>query len=105
MDMDDEGKWSGASLRIFGGTLQPEEIGSALGLKATHTYLKGELLSPAHASVRQESGWLLQSPLSNRSDMVEHLKCLLASPQPKPHLISDLPRKYRLVFSYRSPPL
>ncbi len=96
MDMDDEGKWSGASLRIFGGTLQPEEIGSALGLKATHTYLKGELLSPAHASVRQESGWLLQSPLSNRSDMVEHLKWLLDSLEPKRDVIRELSGKYRV---------
>jgi hypothetical protein len=96
--MDDEGKWSKAGLRIFGETLQPEEIGLALGLKATHTYLKGELMSPGHTSVRQESGWLLDSPVSKRSDMVDHLKWLLDSLEPKRDVIRELSRKYRIDF-------
>jgi hypothetical protein len=96
--MDDEGKWSKAGLRIFGETLQPEEIGLALGLKATHTYLKGELMRPGHTSVRQESGWLLDSPLSKRSDMVDHLKWLLDSLEPKRDVIRELSRKYRIDF-------
>ena len=94
--MDDSDKWSRASLRIFGDTLQPEEIGSALGLQATHTHLKGELLSPKHTTVRRESGWLIQSPLSERSDMVDHLKWLLDSLEPKRDVVRELSRRYRI---------
>jgi hypothetical protein len=94
--MDDKGMWSRASLRIFGDALKPEEIGSALGLKATHVHLKGELLSPKHTTVRRESGWLLESPLSKRSDMVDHLKWLLDSLGPKRDVIRELSRKYRI---------
>jgi uncharacterized protein DUF4279 len=94
--MDGDGKWSRASLRLFGETLDPDEIGSVLGLEATHTHLKGELFGPGHTARRRESGWLLQSPLSKRSDMIEHLKWLLDTLEPKHMVIRDLAGKYRV---------
>jgi hypothetical protein len=93
--MDGDGKWSRATLRIFGDTLDPDKVGSVLGLEATHTHLKGELFGPGQTAVRRESGWLLQSPLSKRSDMIEHMKWLLDALEPKREVIQELSRKYR----------
>jgi len=94
--MDDNDKWSRAALRIFGETLRPEEIGSVLGLMATSTHLKGELISPKHKAVRRESSWHLQSPLSDDSNMVDHLKWLLDSLAPRLDAIRELSEKYRI---------
>jgi len=94
--MKDNGVWSRASFRIFGDALQPKEIASALGLRATHEYLKGELFDPKSTSVRRESGWLLESPLGKRRDMVDHLNWLLDALEPKRDVIGELSRKYRV---------
>jgi hypothetical protein len=59
-------KWSQASLRIGGETLQPADIEAALGLRATRTHLKGQPRServPVRKAVWQDSMWLLSSPL------------------------------------------
>jgi hypothetical protein len=94
--MDDAGNWSRASLRIFGESLDPDESGSALGLTASRTHLKGELLSPAQKTLRRESGWLLQSPLSKRGNLVEHLTWLLDAIEPKRDVVRQLSSKYRI---------
>jgi hypothetical protein len=94
--MDDNGKWSRACLRVFGETLRPEEIESMLGLKATRAHLKGELLSPGQKAARRESSWRLESPLSTCSDMVDHLKWLLDSVDPKRDVIRELFKKYNV---------
>jgi len=65
MDVDDEGKWSRASVRIFGETLQPEEIEAKLGLKATRTHLKGQPRSRRYKGVWPHSLWLLEIPTSD----------------------------------------
>ncbi len=69
-----------------------------LGLEATHTHLKGALFGPGQTAVRRESGWLLQSPLSKRSDMIEHLRWLLDALEPKREVIQEVSRKYRIDF-------
>lgn len=92
--MDDNRKWSLAGLRIFGETLRPEGIGPMLGLTATRTHLKGELLSAKHKTVRRKSSWHLDSPLPDDSDMVDHLKWLLDSLEPKRDVIRELSREY-----------
>jgi hypothetical protein len=96
--MDGDGKRSRACLRIFGDTLDPDKVGSVLGLEATHTHLKGELFGPGQTAVRRESGWLLQSPLSKRSDIIERFKWLLDALEPKREVIQELSRKYRIDF-------
>jgi hypothetical protein len=96
--MDGDGKWSRASLRIFGDTLDPDMVGSVLGLEATPTHPKGELFGPGQTAVRRESGWLLQSPLSKRSGMIQHLKWLLDALEPQREVIQGLSRKYRIDF-------
>jgi len=96
--MDDDGKWSRACLRVFGDTLEPGEIGSVLGLKATHTHLKGELVSPRHPTVSRESGRLLESPLSKHAHSSDHLEWLLSAVEPKCDVIRELSKRYKVDF-------
>jgi len=96
--VDDNRQWSRASLRIFGETLQPEEIGTALGLVATRSHLKGERRSSRHKAVWRGSAWLLQSPLADESDMVDHLKWLIDVLEPKLDVIAELSNKYKIDF-------
>lgn len=56
-------RWSSATLRIFSANMLPDEIETALGLKATRTHRKGERHSPRHDLVWRESAWLLSSPI------------------------------------------
>jgi hypothetical protein len=96
--VDDNRRWSRASLRIFGETLEPEEVGVALGLAATRSHLKGELRSTRYKAVWRESAWLLQSPLADENDMVDHLKWLLDVFEPKLDLVAELSNKYKIDF-------
>ena len=96
--MDDNRKWSLAGLRIFGDTLPPEAIGPTLGLAATRMHLKGELLSPKHKAVRRKSSWHLDSPLPDDSNMVDHLKWLLDSLEPKRDVVKELCKQYEVDF-------
>ncbi len=96
--VDDYRKWSRASLRIFGETLQPDQIGAALGLVATRSHIKGEPRSKKHKAVWRESAWLLQSPLGDESDLVDHLKWLLDKLEPKLDVIMELSNEYKIDF-------
>ncbi|MGA8431680.1 MAG: DUF4279 domain-containing protein [Candidatus Sulfotelmatobacter sp.] len=98
MHVGDDLKWSRASFRIFGETLQPEEIGVALGIAATRSHLKGELRDARHTAVWRESAWLLRSPLARGTDLAEHLKWLLEAIESKTDVIAELSKKYRIDF-------
>ncbi len=94
-------KWSQASVRIGGETLQPEEIGAALGLQATRTHLKGQQRSqraPIRKAVWNDSMWLLSSPLGKDRDLAEHLPWLLDALEPKFDVFKSLSEKYQIVF-------
>jgi len=94
--VDDNRKWSRASLRILGETLQPDQIGAALGLVATRSHIKGEPRSKKHKAVWRESAWLLQSALGDESDLADHLKWLLDKLEPKLDVITELSKKYKV---------
>jgi uncharacterized protein DUF4279 len=96
LPLDDNGSWSDASIRIFGETLQPEEIGAALGLKATRTHSKGQPRSPRFKAVWRESFWSLQSPLGKDRDLASHLRWLLDTLEPKLTVIRSLSEKYQV---------
>ena len=96
MDVDDEGKWSRASVRIFGETLQPEEIEAKLGLKATRTHVKGQPRSRRYNVPWRHSLWSLESPLSDDHDMADHLKWLLDRLEPRLDVIMALSAEYRV---------
>jgi hypothetical protein len=94
--VDDDPEWSNAGVRVFGETLQPEEIGAALGLKATDTHVKGQPRSRGHKEVWPHSLWSLASPLSDDKEMAIHLKWLLDSLESKVDVIRALSAKYRV---------
>jgi uncharacterized protein DUF4279 len=96
LPLDDNGSWSHASIRIFSETLEPEEIGAALGLKATRTHSKGQPRSPRFKAVWRESFWSLQSPLGEDSDLASHLRWLLDALDPKLGVIRSLSEKYQV---------
>lgn len=94
--VDDDRGWCRASLRIFGETLKPEEVGAKLGLVATRSHLKGERRSKRHTSIWHESGWLLESPLPKESNMPEHLKWLLDAVETRIEVLGELSGKYKV---------
>jgi hypothetical protein len=91
-------KWSRASLRIAGDTLQPDEIGTLLGLEAAKSGVKGERFSSRHSAVRRTSFWLLECPLSKHLHLEEHLKWLLNLLEAKHDLIISISDKWRVDF-------
>jgi hypothetical protein len=86
----EDGKWSKAGLRIFSETLSPSEIAEILGLEATKTHIKGTLKSSRVRLVWPTSLWLLNSPLSDRNDMADHLRFLLDLLEPKMDALKQL---------------
>lgn len=89
-------KWSKATLRIFSKTIDPSEIGKRLGLEATKTHAKGALRSPRHEAVWPTSMWSLNSPLSDHSDMTDHLRYLLDLLEPKMQALEHLARDCKI---------
>jgi len=97
--LEDNSKWSKASIRISGDTLRPEEISMELDLKATRSGLKGERLegSPRMRPLRN-SVWILNSPLDNQYPLENHLEWLLDALEPKLEVINGIARKYETDF-------
>jgi hypothetical protein len=82
--LDEEEKWSQASLCIYSETLTHEQIGTALGLKATRTHSKGQ---PRSKQVRKylhkDWAWILSTPTGGHPNLVEHLRWLLDAIEPR----------------------
>ena len=91
-------KWSRASLRVFGDTLQPDRIGAMLGLESTLSHLKGERVSTRNDAVRRTSLWLLQCPLDDHLPLQAHLIWLLDLVEPKAELINLIGQDYSVDF-------
>jgi hypothetical protein len=70
-------KWSRVSLRIVSDVIDPVGIGKKLGLEPTKTHVKGSLRSTRHSATWPSSLWLLNSPLSDQSDMADHIRYFL----------------------------
>src|SRR5947208_1337766 len=96
VNSDEHQRWSSASIRVFGETLRPEDVGAALGLQATRMHHKGELRGRDHKVVWRESAWLIKSPLGKDRDLPEHLDWLLNAVEPKLDVIRSLSEKYRV---------
>jgi hypothetical protein len=94
----DQNKWFRASLRISGDTLRPDEIGSLLGINPTKTRLRGGPRSSNSKQVWADSLWLLQSPLGDDCEPVQHLEWLLNSLEPKAEIIKGLADRFRVEF-------
>jgi Domain of unknown function (DUF4279) len=96
--LQEDEEWSRAAVRIFGDDLQPEEIETALGLKATRSHIKGQPRSPRYKGVWHETYWCLDSPLADERNMTDHLNWLLDSLEPRGDVIKALSGKYRIDF-------
>jgi len=87
---EEDRKWSRVSLRIASSTIDPMNIGKQLGLEATKTHLKGSLRVAGHKDVWRSSLWLLNSPLSDQSDIADHLRYFLDLLEPRERVLNHL---------------
>ncbi len=94
----DQGKWFRASLRVSGNALQPDEISSLLNLKPTKAHLRGEPRSSKSKLAWNNSLWMLQSPLSDECEPVQHLEWLLNSLEPKAGIIKGIANRFHVEF-------
>jgi len=72
-----------ASLRVFGDVLEPAEVSALLGRPPTRQHRKGDKVAGKAGgngdAVEPTGAWILDSTLSERSELEEHIEVLLAS--------------------------
>ena len=68
-----------ASLRVFGDSLEPEEVSALLGREPTRCQRKGDKIGPNSANVEQTGAWILDSGISEKAEVEEHVETLLAA--------------------------
>jgi hypothetical protein len=66
------------SLRVFGDSLEPEEVSALLGREPTRFHRKGEKCSADGSSIEPTGAWILDSGLSEKSEIEEHVEALLS---------------------------
>ena len=67
-----------ASLRVFGDSLEPEEVSALLGHQPTRCHRKGDKCGPHGASVEPTGAWILDSRTSEKAEIEDHVESLLA---------------------------
>lgn len=66
------------SLRVFGDSLEPDEVSALLGRQPTRFHRKGDK-NPQNPSLIEPTGaWILDSALSEKSEIEEHVEALLS---------------------------
>jgi hypothetical protein len=98
MDLDANGGWSRAGLRIYSDTLRLEEVEAALGLKATGAHLKGQLRSHRLKVPWHETMWRFGTSLKEDSGLEGNLVWLLDSLEPKRGVIQMFAEEHRVDF-------
>lgn len=69
------------SLRVFGDSLEPEEVSALLGRQPTRSHRKGDKTSQASAtgaSTEPTGAWILDSGLSEKAEIEDHVEALLS---------------------------
>ncbi len=75
------------SLRVFGDGLEPEEVSALLGRKPSRSHRKGDKAfrtsstsktSGSVASTEPTGAWILDSGLSEKAEIEDHIEALLA---------------------------
>lgn len=66
------------SLRVFGDSLEPEEVSALLGREPTRFHRKGDKSSADGSSIEPTGVWILDSGLSEKSEIEEHVEALLS---------------------------
>ena len=103
--LKNESRWSKAALCIYGETLQPDEISSALGLQPTNSGLKGQRQSKyPNARELRRSIWILDATVDEHLPLQDHLESLLDALEPRLIAISGIAKQYdtRLICGYSS---
>ncbi|MBY0399838.1 DUF4279 domain-containing protein [Myxococcota bacterium] len=67
-----------ASLRVFGDALEPEEVSALLGHPPTRSHRKGDKCGPQGTSVEPTGAWILDSRVSEKSEVEDHVESILA---------------------------
>jgi hypothetical protein len=68
-----------ASLRVLGDTLEPEEVSALLGRPPTRQRRKGDKIEGRNEATAPTGAWILDSNLSERVELEEHVEVLLGS--------------------------
>ena len=75
------------SLRVFGDSLEPEEVSALLGRQPTRSHRKGDkvfrtssnaMTSGSVALTEPTGAWILDSGLSEKAEIEDHVEALLA---------------------------
>jgi hypothetical protein len=76
------------SLRVFGDGLEPDEVSALLGRQPTRSHRKGDPIpntgstgnaaSPSTASTEPTGAWILDSGLSEKAEIEDHVEALLS---------------------------
>lgn len=67
-----------ASLRVFGDALEPEEVSALLGHPPTRSHRKGDKGGPSGSSIEPTGAWILDSRISEKSEVEDHVESILA---------------------------
>lgn len=71
------------SLRVFGDTLEPDEVSALLGRKPSRQHRKGDKIAGRPGAKREAveptGAWILDSALPERVEVEEHVEELLAT--------------------------
>jgi hypothetical protein len=67
------------SLRVFGDTLEPEEVSALLGRPASREHRKGDKIRGNGSGVEPTGAWILDSPLPEKAEVEDHVETLLGS--------------------------
>ncbi len=68
------------SLRVFGDSLEPEEVSALLGRDPTRCHRKGDPMGGKGVNAVEPTGaWILDSVLSEKAEIEEHVETLLSS--------------------------
>lgn len=69
------------SLRVLGDTLEPEEVSALLGRPPTRERRKGDKVPSKNGAGKETlaptGAWILDSPLSEKAEVEDHLEALL----------------------------
>ena len=65
------------SLRVFGDSLEPEEVSALLGRQPTRSHRKGDKGSRS-SSTEPTGAWILDSGLSEKVEIEDHVEALLS---------------------------
>ena len=68
------------SLRVFGDSLEPEEVSALLGRDPTRCHRKGDPTGGENGSAVEGTGaWILDSGLSEKAEIEDHVEWLLSN--------------------------